>query len=111
MAKGQWLLQEQSPRHGGGPNLCLAWLLFGGCGPGLFVLAAEALDAASSIHQLLFSGEKRMAVGADFKAYIALAGGAGGECVAARAVNAHFFVCGMNGFLHGFLNLSWKRLF
>ena len=49
------------------PDLLLCWF-------GLSVLPAETLHATCRIYQLLFAGEKRMAVGADFYADVALMG-------------------------------------
>ena len=60
------------------------------------VLAAEALDAACRVHQALFAGEERVAVGADFEADPAFVGGAGLERVAARAVDLNGSVHWMN---------------
>src|SRR5579863_253767 len=59
---------------------------------GLCVLAAEALDAAGGVHQLLLAGEKGMAGGADFNTDVALMGRPGHKCVATRAMHAHFVV-------------------
>ena len=66
----------------------------------LFILAAEAFDASSGIDQLLFAGEKRVAIGADFQVNIALMRGSGGERVPASTHDADFVVCGMNLFFH-----------
>ena len=74
------------------------WLRFGCFGFG--VLAAEALDAARGVDQLLLAGEKRVAVGADFGVDVAFVGGAGGEVVAAGADDANLVVIGVN-FLFG----------
>jgi hypothetical protein len=68
----------------------------------LGVLAAEALDPARGIHQLLFTGEKRVATGADFHVDVALVGGAGSKGATARAMHVDFVVCRMNGCFHGF---------
>ena len=43
-----------------------------GCFAGLCVLAAEAFDASGGVDQLLFAGEKRVAIGANFQVDIAL---------------------------------------
>ena len=80
-------------------------LLFGFL-PGLGVLATEALNAASRVDQLLFSGEERVASGANFYVDVALVGGPGGEVIAASAQHAHFVVGGMIGCLHGALGTS-----
>src|SRR5690349_9968830 len=66
----------------------------------LSVLAAETLDAASGVDQLLLAREKRVAVRADFYVDVVLARRAGQETVATGAVNAHFVVVGMNSCLH-----------
>ena len=73
-----------------------------GCrfGFGFGVLAAEALDATRSVDQLLFAGEERVAVGADFRVDVAFVRGAGGEVVAAGADDANLVVIGVN-FLFG----------
>ncbi len=96
------------------------WRLFG-CGGRrcLFgVLAAETLNAARGVYQALFAGEERVAVGADFQSDLALVGGAGIECVSARAVNLRRFVCGVNSWLWhdlrylscNLLSVSWIRM-
>src|SRR5579871_276815 len=77
-----------------------------GCGVFLRVLAAEAFDAAGGVHELLLTGEKRMAVGANFDADVALVGRARHKRVAAGAMNADFVVCGMNGCFHVSSNLD-----
>src|SRR5271157_4661376 len=74
-------------------RLCLA-------GVGFRVLAAEALDAARSVHQLLFAGEEGVAGGADFHVDGALVGRTGHKGVTARAMHAHFVVSRMDGCLH-----------
>jgi len=66
----------------------------------LFILAAEALDASGGVDQLLFAGEKRVAVGADFQMNIALMRGSGGKRVPAGTHDADFVVCGMDFFFH-----------
>ena len=81
-------------------KLCL--LLFCGRCSCLGVLAAEALDAAGRVHQLLLAGKKWMAIGADFHVNVALVGRAGSERMAARAEHANLVVCRMNSCLHGF---------
>src|SRR5271165_7180510 len=120
-SRKQWLdrscrviSQEQSPRRGGGLGKPMKRLLFGGgfggfgglggfglARVGLGVLAAETLDAAGGVHQLLLAGEEWVAGGADFHADVALVGRTGHKCVAARAMHAHFVVNGMDGCLHG----------
>ena len=66
----------------------------------LGVLPAETFHAPSGIHQLLLTGEERMAVRADFHRDVALMGRAGHKCIAARAVHAHFVVRRMNRCFH-----------
>jgi len=46
---------------------------------GFCVLAAEPFDASSGVDQLLFAGEKRVAIRADFQVDIALMRGSGGK--------------------------------
>ena len=55
-------------------------------GVGRGELAAEALDAAGGVDQLLLAGEERVAGGADFDDDVALVGGARLEVVAAGAL-------------------------
>jgi hypothetical protein len=69
---------------------------------GFGVLAAEALDTASGIHQLLLASKERMTVGADFQVDVALMRGASDKRVPAGAVYAHFVIGGMNGGFHDF---------
>ena len=83
-------------------------LLGGGCfggfglaGVGLGILAAEALDAAGGVDQLLLAGKEGVAGGADFHADVALVGGTGHKGVAAGTVHAGFVVSRMDGWLHG----------
>ena len=63
-----------------------------GCGFGLACvglgeLAAEALDAACGVDQLLLAGEERVAGGADFEDDVALVGGAGLKVSSAGALD------------------------
>src|SRR3954463_3864338 len=76
----------------------------------LRVLAVKALDAAGRIYQLLFAGEERVAIRADFQPDVALVGGTGSEHVAARAMHAHFVIRGVNSCLHVALDLSCESL-
>ena len=64
------------------------------------VLAAETLDAAGGVHELLLAGKEGMAGGADFYADVALVGGAGDECVTAGAMHADLAVAGVDGCFH-----------
>jgi hypothetical protein len=59
-------------------------------------LAAEALDAAGRVDQLLLAGEERVAGGADFENDVALVRRAGGKVVAARALDLNLVVLRMN---------------
>src|SRR5450755_3902435 len=69
------------------------------------VLATEALDAASGIHELLLAGEEGVAGGADVYADVAFMGGPGDKRIAASAVHTDFRVIGMDRCFHdGFLN-------
>src|SRR4051812_10254747 len=76
----------------------------------LRVLTVKALDAAGRIYQLLFPGEERVAVRADFQADVALVGRTGSKHVAARAMHAHFVIRGVNSCLHVALDLSCETL-
>jgi hypothetical protein len=75
----------------------------------LGILATEALDASSGVHQLVFAGEERMAVGADFNVDVAMVRGTRAETVPAGADDSYFFVIrmdpslwhGTNSFLSG----------
>jgi hypothetical protein len=60
----------------------------------------EALDASAGIHELLPSGVKRVALGADLEVVIR-AGGAGGELIAARAAHVRNDVLGVDLGFHG----------
>ena len=79
-------------------------LLLGGCFGfscvALGVFAAETLDAAGGVHELLLAGKEGMAGGADFHADVAFVGGAGDKCVTAGAMHADFAVAGMDGCFH-----------
>jgi hypothetical protein len=66
----------------------------------LGVLAAETLDAAGGVNQLLLAGEERMTGGANFHVDVALVGGTGEKRIAAGAMDAHFLVSGMDGCFH-----------
>ena len=81
------------------PQVLSNRLNFVGAADGL-VLFLEAVYAASGIHELLLTGEERVAARADFHADIALVGGAGLEVVAAGADDVNFVVSGMNSGLH-----------
>ena len=79
-------------------------LLFGGFdfGGGVCVLLGEALDAAGGVHELLFAGKERVAVGADFDAkHFALYGGASLKRMTAGAVHRNGVIVGVDSRLHG----------
>jgi hypothetical protein len=79
-------------------------LFFGGFGfgGGVSVFLGEAFDAASSVHQLLFAGEERVAVRTDFNAkHFALHRGASLKCMAAGAVHRDRVIVRVNSKLHG----------
>ena len=70
-----------------------------GCGVG--VLLGEAFDAASGVNQLLFAGEERVAIGADFDVELfAFDGRASLEIVAAGAVYGYGVIIGVNTGFH-----------
>jgi hypothetical protein len=65
------------------------------------ILAAEFLDTACSVDDLLCAGIERMALGADFNVQFRFAhGGAGAELVAAAACHCDLFVLRVNGGFH-----------
>jgi len=66
---------------------------FGFAGVAFGVFAAEALDAAGGIHELLLAGEERWQR-RRFHGNVALVSGAGDKCVAAGAMHADFSVVG-----------------
>jgi hypothetical protein len=70
---------------------------FGAC----VVLAAELLDAARGVHDLLCAGVERVTFGTDFDVQFRFAhGGAGLEFVAAAACHCDLFVFRVNGGFH-----------
>jgi len=83
-------------------------ICFGGIG--LCVFASETLDAAGGIEQFLLAGKERVTGGANFNADVALMGRTGHKRVTARAMDAHFVIARMNGWLHGFLDLECNPL-
>jgi hypothetical protein len=83
-----------------GSRLGLLGRCFGFSRVAFSVLAAETLDAAGRVHELLLAGKERMAGGADFYADVALVGGAGDKCVTAGAMDPNFVVAGMNSCFH-----------
>jgi hypothetical protein len=67
------------------------------------VFAAELLDAACSVHDLLCAGVERVALGADFNVQSRFAhSGAGCKFVAAAACHGDFFVFRVDGGSHFF---------
>jgi len=94
--------RKPSLARGLNPEIQTSLLLFCRCGAYLGVLAAEALDAAGSVHQLLLAGKKRVAIRADFHVDIALMGRTSRKRMPARAQHAYFVICRVNGCLHGF---------
>jgi hypothetical protein len=73
-------------------------------GGGGSYLAAEALDTACGVDQLLLAGKERVARSADFDDDVALVGGAGLKCIPARALDVDFLVLRVNSlFWHGSL--------
>jgi hypothetical protein len=63
------------------------------------VFLAELLDPAGRIDELLFAGEKRVAIGANLHVNVARRGTCLGH-IAAGAGNRGIFVFGMDGWLH-----------
>ena len=79
-----------------------AGLLRGSGGLRFGVFAAEALDAARSVDQLLLAGEIGVAAGADFNMDVTLMRGARGEAAATGALHTDFVVIRMDIlFWHG----------
>src|SRR6267378_6646017 len=77
---------------------CLCGFHFGG---GVGVFLGEALDATSSVNKLLFAGEERMAIRADFDVQlVALDGRTSREIVAAGAVHRYGVIVGVNTGFH-----------
>ena len=87
-------------------NVALRLLLLRGVCSGSFrggvgVFLSEAFDAACGVQQLLFAGEERVAIGADFNVQpFALDGRAGLEIVAAGAVYCDGVIIGVNTGFH-----------
>jgi hypothetical protein len=65
----------------------------------LFVFLSEPFDATGRIHQLLLAGKKRMAIGANFHAYI-LFGGTRLDGVAAGALDSCLVIIRMDICFH-----------
>jgi hypothetical protein len=66
----------------------------------LRVFAAETLNAAGRVHQLLLAGEKRVAAGADFYVDVAFMRRTSHKRVAACALHAYLVVVRMDSCLH-----------
>ena len=76
-------------------------LLFAGGGRNVGIFLLEALDATRGVDQLLFAGEERVAVRADFDAeHVAFDGRARLERIAAGAVHRYRMIVGMNTGFH-----------
>jgi len=85
-----------------GSTKLLFFLGRGWCaGSGFAVFAAEALNPAGGIDQLLLASEKWVAIRADFNVNISTVGGAGIERMPAGALHSYFVISGMNSWLHG----------
>ena len=68
---------------------------------GFFAVAlVEAIDASCGIDELLFTSEERVASRTDFDVQVTFLGGAGLECLAARAGDGYFDVFGVNSWFH-----------
>ena len=93
------LLKVDPPPIGGGTDFTLLRSGLGSLGR-LGVLAAEALDAARGVNQLLLAGEERVAIRADFQVDIALVGGSRSKAVPAGAHDAYLVVSGMDLLFH-----------
>ena len=68
-----------------------------------FVFFSESLDAAGCVDQFLFTGEKRMALGADFHADV-LFGGSNLNGIAAGTLDIRVLVSGMYVGFHCYFN-------
>lgn len=68
------------------------------------VFLAEFIHATGGIHDFLFTGEKRMATGADFHVQIPAQGGARDEAVATAASHGDFLIFGVDTGFHASLD-------
>ena len=70
----------------------------------------EAIHTAAAVHQLLFAGKERMALGADFDADLGDSGD-GLQRVTAGAANYSRAILGMDAFFHAIspLSNSWRQ--
>ena len=98
----------------GGAERCNIGLLLGRCGSGTLLEAvgpakflAESLEAASSVHKLLLSGEKRVAIAANIDVDSGQ-GAARREGVSACTVNRTGLIARMNFFFHGHYSFGWN---
>src|SRR5687768_6807946 len=111
MSRSFWKVMESMERSGGvhvnvhvlvlvhGRFRCRQLSLCGGFAL-LAVLARITLDAARGVHQPLLAREERVAVRADFQAQLLPLGGAGGPGGAARAMDVHVDVIGVDSGFH-----------
>jgi hypothetical protein len=113
------MVKQKASAVGGGPSRWNWSGLFGGggfgggfgfAGGGVGYLAAEALDAAGGVDQLLLAGEEGVAGRADFDDDVALVRGAGLKVVAAGAFDVDVLVLGVNGFFGHGANLFLLRV-
>jgi hypothetical protein len=106
--RGGWRRNKPSPD--GGPDLLDPMVsALGRVAPdlfvGVFVFFQEPFDASGRVDQLLFAGEKRMALGTDFHPDI-FPGGTDLKDIAAGASNRCLMIRGMNIGFHGAKPLS-----
>ena len=101
--------QTKAPAAAEASSIRLAAFLLR-CGLRLGILAAEALDTACGIHQLLLAGKERVAGGADFEDDVALVRGAGLKVSSAGALDIDGLVLRVNSFFwHG--NNPFPKIF
>src|ERR1022692_4790300 len=79
-------------------------------GARFLVLPLELVDAAGGVHQLLLTGEERVAGRADFHADIAFMRRARLEGMAAGADHIQFVVSGVNSDLHFITGIPFETL-
>lgn len=70
-----------------------------------FITSVEAINTTSRVHQLLFSGEKRMAIRADFNVKLFLARRARGESIATRTLHFNVIILRVNSLFHNYYPL------
>ena len=78
-------------------------------GVGRGELAAEAVDTAGCVHELLLAGEEGVAGGADFDDDRALVGGTCVELITAGALDVRFIVLGVNSGLRHVGQIPFER--